>query len=86
MIPFYYDISSATFLGTPLWLKSNISIKVLLLVWPMKRVVINRACHGWGWCQIFSDRGMTLPTRGLKHGCQGTINGLACSDRGYSPL
>ena len=44
-------------------------------------------------------RGLTLPTRGLKYGFQGTINaknlrktgdspsygGLACSDGGYSP-
>ena len=45
-------------------------------------------------------RGLTLPTRGLKYGFQGTLNaknlqknrfsssegGLACSDGGYSPL
>ena len=50
--------------------------------------------------QEFSDEGLTLPTRGLKYGFQGTINaknlqqnrvslsdgGLACSDGGYSPL
>ena len=47
-----------------------------------------------GWGQEFSDGGLTLPTRGLKYGFQGTINtknlrqnrfspsdgGLACSD------
>ena len=49
-----------------------------------------------GWCQEVSDRGLTLPTRGLKYGFQGTINaknirkshcspsnwGLACFDGG----
>ena len=27
-----------------------------------------------GWCQEFSDGQLTLPTRGLKYGFQGTIN------------
>ena len=49
-----------------------------------------------GWRQEFSDGGLTLPTRGLKYGFQGTINtknlrknplspsdeGQACSDGG----
>ena len=49
-----------------------------------------------GWRHEFSVGGMTLPTRGLKYGFQGTINaknlrknrfspsdgGLACSDEG----
>ena len=49
-----------------------------------------------GWRQEFSDRGPTLPTRGLNCGFQGIVNaknvrqnsfspserGLACSDRG----
>ena len=26
-----------------------------------------------GWCQEFSDRGLTLPTRKLKYGDQGTV-------------
>ena len=57
-------------------------------------------CWIQGWRQEFSDGGLTLPTRGLKHGFQGTINAknlrknrlslsdgrLACSDGGYSPL
>ena len=52
-----------------------------------------------GWRQEFSDGGLTLPTRGLKCGFQGTINdkslrknrfspsdgGLACSDGGLRP-
>ena len=49
-----------------------------------------------GWRQEFSDGGLTLPTKVLKYGFQGTINaknlrkdhfppsdgGLACSDEG----
>ena len=52
-----------------------------------------------GWRQEFSDGGLTLPTRGLKCGFQGTINaknlrknrfspsdgGLACSDGRIEP-
>ena len=48
-----------------------------------------------GWRQEFSERGLTLPMRGLKYGFQGIVNaknlrqnssslsdgGLACSDR-----
>ena len=30
--------------------------------------------HNQGWRQEFSDGGLTLPTRGLKYGFQGTIN------------
>ena len=55
---------------------------------------------GQGWRQEFSDGGLTLPTRELKYGFQGTINakilrknrfspsdgGLACSDEGLWPL
>ena len=59
---------------------------------------IKRDCYEehWtqGWRQEFSDGGLTLPTSGLKHGFQGTINtktlrkirfspseeGLACSE------
>ena len=51
---------------------------------------------GQGWRKEFSNRGLTLPTRGLKYGYQGIVNaknlrqnsfsssdgGLACSDRG----
>ena len=54
-----------------------------------------------GLRQEFSDRGLTLPTKGLKYGLQGIVNaknlrqntfspsdvGLACSDRGaIAPL
>ena len=53
-----------------------------------------------GWRQEFSDGGLTLLTRGLKYGFQGTIDaknlrkyrfspsdgGLACPDGGYCPL
>ena len=53
-----------------------------------------------GWCQEFSDGGLTISTRGLKYCFQGTINTqnlrcnsfppadgrLACSDGGYGPL
>ena len=67
-----------------------------LLATPMKTP---GATPRQGWRQDFSDGGLTLPTRGLKYGFQGTINaknlrkncvspsdgGLACSDGGYSP-
>ena len=31
-------------------------------------------CQIQGWRQEFSDGGLTLPTRGLEYGFQGTIN------------
>ena len=46
MINFYYAFSSATSLKTPFWLKSSISIKLLLLVRSVKGVVIKRVWHG----------------------------------------
>ena len=56
----------------------------------------DRLSYTQGWRQEFSDGELTLPTRGLKYGFQGTINaknlrknrvspsdgGLAGSDRG----
>ena len=56
--------------------------------------------HTRGGAKSFPTGGLTLPTRGLKYGFQGTINaknlrknrfspshgGLACSNGGYSPL
>ena len=42
---FYYSISSTTFLTIPLWLKSNVSLKLLSLVGSTKGVVIKRAWY-----------------------------------------
>ena len=36
--------------------------------------LINFRTFEQGWCQEFSDGGLTLPMRGLKYGFQGTIN------------
>ena len=54
MINFYYDINSAKFIKTPMWLKSNISIKLLLLLgqwraWygaPQAGVVLEKILRG----------------------------------------
>ena len=38
-----------------------------------------------GWRQEFSDRGMTLPTRGLKYDFQGIVNAKSLRQNSFSP-
>ena len=66
------------------------------LVLEARYLVLGRHTMLSGWRQEFSDGGLTLSTRGLKYGFQGTINaknlqknrfspsdgGLPCSDKG----
>ena len=56
------------------YLLKNVSSSVVCaLFYFMSHVPLLLPVHIQGWCQELSDKGLTLLTRGLKHGFQGTI-------------